>query len=87
MKNIIQWLRKIEHLARETYLLAAATYADDPKFYKFLKHTAEDEARHFHVMGRAAEFLSSRSTSIPAIVVDSDTSDRIFNYFNHIALP
>lgn len=84
MNNIIQWLRKIEHLANEIYLLAAATYADDPQFYKFLKHMAEDEARHFHVMGRAAEFLSSQSNSIPAIFVDSDTSDRIINYFNHM---
>lgn len=31
MKDIIDWLRKIEHLANEAYLQAAEAYADDPE--------------------------------------------------------
>lgn len=81
MKEIIKWLRSVEHLASEVYLLAASFYDDDPKFKKFLEHTAEDEAWHYHVMGSAAEFIASEPEIIPPIAVDGNTRDRVYNYF------
>jgi CheY-like chemotaxis protein len=78
MKDIINWLRKVEHLANQVYLQAAKIYEDDIKLKKFLERTAEDEAWHYHVMGSAAEYLSSVPDVIPVIAVDEQISDRIF---------
>ncbi len=84
MKEIIKWLREIEHLANQVYLQAAAVYADDIKLKKFLDHTAEDEAWHYHVMGSAAEYISSIPEVIPAIYVDEQTSNKIIGLLNFI---
>jgi hypothetical protein len=69
LKYIVKWLRKIEHQANEVYMRAADLYVDDPKLWKFLEHSSEDEAWHYHVMGSAADFLSSASEVIPAISI------------------
>jgi CheY-like chemotaxis protein len=82
MKNIIKWLRKIEKLANEVYLLGAEIYADDPEFKKFLENAAEDEAWHYHVMGTAAEHFVSKPAPIPAISIDEVTSGKILKYMS-----
>lgn len=84
MKDIIKWLRNIEHLANQVYLKAATIYADDIKLKKFLDHTAEEEAWHYHVMGSAAEYLSSIPEIIPIISIDQQTSDKITGLLNYI---
>jgi CheY-like chemotaxis protein len=81
MKDIINWLRAIEHLASEVYALAADVYADDPILRKFLDQTGEDEAWHYHVMGSAADFLADKPVPTPAISVDQETSEKFFNCF------
>jgi len=82
MKNIIEWLRKIEKMAGKVYLLGAEIYADDPEFKKFLEDAAEEEAWHYHVMGSAAEYLVSRPAPIPAISIDETTSGKILKYMS-----
>ena len=84
MKELIRWLREIEHLANEIYLLAAAVYADDSQFRAFLEHNAEDEAWHYHVMGSAAEYFSSTPAPVPAVSMDKETSDEILKFFSGI---
>lgn len=84
MKDIVGWLCEIERMAGDVYRKAAAVYADDLKLKKFLDRSAEDEAWHYHIMGSAAEYLTSESVSPPVIAVDRDTSDRIINYFSDI---
>ena len=84
MKELIRWLREIEHLANEIYLLAAAVYADDSQFRAFLEHNAEDEAWHYHVMGSAAEYFSSTPAPVPAVSMDKETSDDILKFFSGI---
>lgn len=84
MKEIIQWLRAIEHQASEIYLQAASLYADDLVLKDFLERTAEDESWHYHVMGSAAEYLASTPDLIPAIAIDKETNDKIQNYFTEI---
>lgn len=86
MKKIINWLREIEHRASEIYLLAASIYSDDPVLKKFLEHTAEDESWHYHVMGSAAEYLTSAVDFIPAISIDQQTSNKIHRYFDDIQI-
>jgi two-component system chemotaxis response regulator CheY len=84
MKEIIKWLREIEHLANHVYLEAAAIYADDIKLKKFLDHIAEDEAWHYHVMGSAAEYLLSIPDVNPVISIDSQTRNKITGLFKNI---
>lgn len=81
MKELIDWLSEIERLASEVYRQASALYADDPDFTAFLDHLAEDENWHHRVMGRAAEYLLAGPVSVPAIAMDSKTSDRIGRIF------
>lgn len=81
MREIISWLREVEHLAGEVYQQAAAIHADDPVFARFLARLAEEEAWHYHVMGSAANLVASDSDRIPAIAIDHDTGQKIINYF------
>lgn len=81
MREIIIWLREIEHLASEVYALAATMNWDDKKFTKLLVQLAEEEAYHFHVVGSAAAYLESGKAIVPAIVLDNETKERISNYF------
>lgn len=85
MKEIVNWLREIEHLAGEMYQQAASIFANDGRLKEFLEHTAEDEAWHYHVMGSAAEFLSSHDDFTPAIKVDKKTSDKIIKQISDIS--
>ena len=81
MKDLIRWLREVEHLANEIYLQAAAVYGDNPQFKAFFEHNAEDEAWHYHVMGSAAEYLSGTSVPVPAVSIDKQTSDSVMEFF------
>lgn len=84
MKDIVSWLRKIEHLASEVYARAAEYYGDDSVFAEFLSHLAEEEAWHYHVMGSAAQLLESESGFGPVISVDKKTGDKIIGLFRDI---
>ena len=84
MKKLIRWLREVEHLAYEVYFEAASVYADDLQFKAFLENIAEDEAYHYHVMGSAAQYFSSKPVPVPAISVDEETSDSVMKYFADI---
>ncbi len=84
MNDIIQWLRKIEHLANQIYLQAERTFVDEPDLQSFLSHLAEEEAWHYHVMGSAAEYLEKEPNLTPAISIDQETEDKIFGYFTEI---
>ncbi len=84
MKDLIKWLRKMEHMAGEVYLQAAEIYADDPEFKKFFEEVAEDEAWHYHVMGSAAEFLGSKPAPPPVISIDEARCGEILRYISDI---
>jgi rubrerythrin len=77
VKEIITWLREIEHQAIEMYLKAASLYQNDHNLKKFLEHTAEDESWHYHVMGSASVFLESEPDIIPAVSVDEEIKNKI----------
>ncbi len=81
MRELIDWLRGIEGLASTAYRQAASLYTDDQDFRLFLEHLAEDEAWHYRVMGKAAEYLQTDPACLPAIAMDKKTSNRIERYF------
>ena len=84
MKDMVKWLREVEHLACEFYLRAATYFADDPRLKKFLLKTAEEESWHYHVMGSAAEYMLSKPDFVPLITIDKETDDKIINFFADI---
>ncbi len=81
LKDIVKWLRGLEHDATEFYLHAASVYSDDPRLKKFLEHTAEEEAWHYHIMGSASEYLASHPELVSAISVDRETRETISGHF------
>lgn len=84
MKNIVNWLRKVEHLAHEVYSQVAEEYNQDIILKEFFDGLSEAEAWHYHVMGSAAEHLTSIPDVIPAVSVDKQTSEKILNSFAYI---
>ena len=60
---------------------ASKFFVSDEKLGRFLKHSAEDEAWHFHVMDSAAEYLKNGGKA-PGVSVDRETRDRINRPFN-----
>jgi len=84
MKELISWLKDIEHLASSAYGQAALAHADDPEFSAFLTRIAQDEAWHCSVMGQAQEYLASDQTCIQAVSVDPATNERIQRYFEEM---
>jgi CheY-like chemotaxis protein len=84
IREIVRWLRTVEHLANEVYLQGAAEFAADARFADFLEHLAEDEAWHFHVMGSAADHLTAAPQPKVAISVDPGTAERILGQLRAI---
>jgi CheY-like chemotaxis protein len=79
MKELIRWLKKIEHNVGEIYSQAVDLCDNDPGLKEFLQRLAEDEAWHYHVMASAEEHLSD-SAPRSAVSVDRETNNRIKRY-------
>ena len=78
MKELIQWLQSVEGLARALYAEAATQCSEDPTFSTFLRCLADDEGRHFDLMERAAQLLTSAGeVPILAIAVEEEARHRI----------
>jgi CheY-like chemotaxis protein len=77
MKDIIQWLLKVEHAAGTAYSNALACFNDDPEFNSFLSENAEDEAWHYHVMASAVEHIRKCVPAIPVIAIDEELNKHI----------
>lgn len=81
MKDIVKWLLEVEQLSHELYLAAANYFVDDKKLYSFLKHTANDEAWHYHVMGSAAHYFQQHHFPTSPVTLDDKTKNRIEGAF------
>lgn len=77
MKQLIDWLITVEHLAHEFYSEAAVFFADDPELKSFLSHLASDEADHYHIVNSAAQYLSAFPARKPQINVDDSIKENI----------
>jgi CheY-like chemotaxis protein len=71
MKDLIEWLIKIEILATELYSNAALFFRSDGEFASFLRNLASDEDYHHRVMESAMEvYRDSSSLNGTAISLD-----------------
>jgi CheY-like chemotaxis protein len=78
VKEIINWLITVEHLANDFYFEASKLFSEDRELTEFLKHIAEDEAYHYHIMGSAAGYLlRSKSARPVSIIVDDSIKGKI----------
>jgi CheY-like chemotaxis protein len=83
VKNLAEWLKKLEHNASEMYKDAAVYFEGNPELRDFMKHLSEDEVLHYHIMGSAADYYSA--VDMPAeITVDDDTKQRIEGAFDKV---
>lgn len=79
MKEIAEWLTTIEEISGVLYREASVKFGPDKKFSDFLKHMAEDEAWHFHLIRSAAESLG-RIEGLEtecSILLDEETRTKI----------
>jgi CheY-like chemotaxis protein len=76
MKELICWLKDMEHNVGGIYSRAAECCDHDPELKEFLEHLAEDEAWHYHVMVSAEEHLG-KETPKEVIEVDPETDRKI----------
>ncbi len=78
MKEIIDWLISVEHLANDFYFIASKLFPEDRNLTSFLEHIADDEAFHYHIMGSAAEYLvRSKSKTASSIIIDNSIKEKI----------
>lgn len=85
MQETIQWLMKIEQLARDIYFKAAVYFKDNRPLAEFLERTASDEAWHFNLMTRALDDFKNISTApLQYIEVDPETRNKIEAAFSKI---
>jgi CheY-like chemotaxis protein len=81
IKEIIEWLLKIETLAGSFYKEASKLLEKDERLSRFFLHLAEEEAWHFQVMKDALAYLERHVVPSPAIIVDADTKEKIEGTF------
>ncbi len=78
MKDVIQWLRRLERLASDFYSELATRVVDDEATHDFFSKLADDENWHFHLMGSAAELLrESNDIPVAAIAIDEGLRKRL----------
>jgi hypothetical protein len=82
VKNIIDWLIIVEHSANYFYTGSADFFFNDPELKMFLRHIADDEADHYHVMVSSSQYIETLLPRIPQIIVDDSIKAEIENPFN-----
>lgn len=86
MKEVVDWLRRVEQLACDVYKAASDYFSQDKEFSCFLSRLAEDESLHFHLMGSAAEHLKeTMEHPVPAINLDSNTIEHLEAPLRHLS--
>lgn len=81
MEKTIDWLKRMELLAQESYLEASKLFEKDYHLSKFLSELAEDEALHFHVLNSGSQFLPELKGSLD---VSEATRDEVENILTNI---
>lgn len=78
MKEIIEYLLKIEKTAGDIYRDASVFFQHDKEFARFLSLLAEDEADHFDAIVSADESFVGNADKVPAFIsLNSTTKQKI----------
>lgn len=76
MKDLIDWLMRIEHISGKLYG-DAALFFSDKRIKEFLQRCAEDEALHLGIMASAAQAIQAQADINSAFVVDQEIKKAI----------
>ncbi len=82
MKEIIEWLIRIEDLAGEFYSKSAIYFETDETMFRFLKMAFEDEVWHYNVLNSAKLKLDQQKMPVAAISISEEIYLRIENSFH-----
>jgi CheY-like chemotaxis protein len=77
MKELADWLTRIEGYAEDFYAAAAGEFKRDEQFAGFLQHLAEEEQWHRRVIGSVSDRLARDNGIAAAIALDSSTKEKI----------
>jgi CheY-like chemotaxis protein len=84
MKEIVDWLKRVEKLAHDLYSGSSEFFGSDKGFSEFMKALARDEAWHFHLMDVASDFFAKSGTiPVSGLKLDSKTMERIERPLRH----
>jgi CheY-like chemotaxis protein len=67
MKELIEWLARMEHMSGRVYLSAAEIFKEDKKLAPLLSRLAKDEEWHFQIMNRAMDVLAGQNQQPPLL--------------------
>lgn len=85
MREIIEYLLKIEKMAGDIYKDASVFFKQDTEFARFLSLLAEDEVSHFDGMVSAGKYLVGMTEKAPAFIsLDNVTKKKIERPFMEI---
>jgi rubrerythrin len=74
MKEIMEYLLKIEKTAGDIYKDASVFFKHDKEFARFLSLLAEDEADHFDAIVSAEEYFVGNADKFPAFTSFNSTT-------------
>ncbi len=80
MREITDWLAKVEHRAHGIYAGASRVFTKDPALSSFLQDLANDELCHEQFVRAAAQAIGEGTNGTP-VCVDDATRDRIEEHF------
>jgi CheY-like chemotaxis protein len=85
VREVIEYLLKIEKMAGDMYKDAAVFFEHDKEFARFLSLLAEDEASHFNAMAGAEKFFAGMTEEAHAVIsLDRATKRKIERPFMEI---
>jgi CheY-like chemotaxis protein len=81
MKELTEWLIRVERMAGDFYSTAARVFTKDQRLTAFLKHLAEEEAWHERVMNGVTEYVDKNPGVVAAFELDDSIRDKIETSF------
>lgn len=85
LKEITDWLTRIEEAAARLYERAAIIFQDDPDISLLLKQLASDEKLHYELMLQACEALKGLSDFSTIISLDTETRRKVEKPFAELS--
>ena len=77
LKELVEWLLKVEALAGELYEGSLELFAEDKRLGTFLRKAVEDEAYHYHVMASSQAHLDKLPDLEPPFKLDGYLREKV----------
>ena len=81
MKELINWMIRVESLAARVYEKAASHFSDDKELAEFVMGLSRDEEKHRDYFLKAAEVIESKEGYPSYVSTDNDINEITENFF------